>query len=585
MHVTQDHSTKRDMTREIGTLILLLVSIGLAWCYSNDKWTAQEWNLPSAYLEVRESDVVGMLATFKAAAEGHFTPLGSKKIPELGAPGEADWADNPVVEEFAFWITGLLSRSTGLFWALNLKLLIAHLLAGACFYGVARYFGVLRSLAFAGGLAFALAPFIFSESPHHSNVALAWHVPLFLIVWSWVGADRGLSIGSKHFWLAFGIAFLTGLQNIYYTNIFCQLTLLAGLTVAWRCRQWQPVLASLGIIGGAAFAFGLMAIDTLALRLNEGPNQAALLRSYHWLEIYSLKIVDMFVPPTDHHINALADFSAAHAGKIALVNEGSYIGLCGILSLGLLIFISARAAVRRTEIPAEFWQVMWIVLVFTTGGLNSFAGIFGITFFRAGYRAAIVIQAIVLIFLVRKASEVPRAAPLIAALMSAVAFVDQVPIPPSSESQTLIAMRIESDREFTNEMESRLPEDAMVFQLPVMDYPESPAQGITPYEHLRPYLYSRTLRYSFGAVKGRKNANNAFRPDPNNISKLINQLKEYQFRGIYINKNGYADKGEFLISTLQKLGLEKPQTSKWGDLVFFELSSDIDKEPVNQPIN
>lgn len=557
---------------------LLLAVVALAWISANSKWSAAEWQLPGAYLEARESDVIGMLATFKAAADGHFVPLGPKKIPELGAPGVADWADNPVVEEVLFWATGLLARFTGLFVALNIKLLLAHLLAGGCFYGVARYFHVSCAWAFTGALAFALAPFIFSESPHHSNVVLAWHVPLFLIVWNWAGSGNGIIMGSRQFWLAFAIACLTGLQNVYYTNIFCQLTLLAGGMAAWRTHRLGPLLASLGVITGSAFAFGLMAVDTLALRLREGPNQEALVRSYHWLEIYALKLVDMFVPPPVHQIDFLAEFSAAHARNVALVNEGSYLGVLGIMALCLLVFVAVRAAVRHERIPAEFWQTLWIFLVFTTGGLNSLAGIFGLTLFRAGYRAAIVIHAIVLMFLVRKASRWPTRSPLLAALASALVLIDQVPRHPSLESQATIALMVESDREFVREMERRLPEGAMVYQLPVMDYPESPVPGITPYEHLRPYLYSSKLRYSFGSVKGRDTTSHEDFSNPPNILLLVSALKNGGFDGLYINTRGYQDRAKVLIDALKESGLPNLLTSKVGDLVFFRITPD-DKAP------
>ena len=50
----------------------------------------------------------------------------------------------------------------------------------------------------------------------------------------------------------------------------------------------------------------------------------------------------------------------------------------------------------------------------------------------------------------------------------------------------------------------RLPPGAMVFQLPVMAFPEvAPAHNLGDYEHFRPYLATRALRFSYGMLKGR----------------------------------------------------------------------------------
>ena len=56
---------------------------------------------------------------------------------------------------------------------------------------------------------------------------------------------------------------------------------------------------------------------------------------------------------------------------------------------------------------------------------------------------------------------------------------------------------------FTEAVEKRLPEGAMIFEEPIMDYPEQMTSTVTSYEHFRPYLFSQTLRFSFGGEKGR----------------------------------------------------------------------------------
>ena len=161
--------------------------------------------------------------------------------------------------------------------------------------------------------------------------------------------------------------------------------------------------------------------------------------------------------------------------------------------------------------------MLWIVLVFTTGGLNAIAGAFGVTMFRAGCRYAVVILAISLLYAARRLTSVQAAAAAratdgtqgilwgtIVAVLGLVIFVDQVPRSPAAEYVNTTAAFVDSDRRFVADMEAALPANAMVFQLPVMEYPESPVPGLGSYEHFRPYLYSSGLRYSFGSQKGRE---------------------------------------------------------------------------------
>ena len=224
-------------------LAALLALVTLAWCTGTGRWTAAAWNTPSQYLDGFYCDVMSTFAGMRATADGHCWPFAWKTIPELGAPFDGNWNDWPSIEEVQSLFYGLLGRAFGLFAGLNIALLVGHLLAAATMFLVARSLDCSTPWALVAGLAFGLAPYIFAQSPHHITVAYAWHVPLFMLVWKWASVEPGLEFGSRKFWSAACIAFITGLQNVYYTNIFCQLTLLgAGLAnsgkMIWgRCRS------------------------------------------------------------------------------------------------------------------------------------------------------------------------------------------------------------------------------------------------------------------------------------------------------------------------------------------------------------
>lgn len=559
-------------TRDWRFLSGLLACVLLAWCATNARWDADSWKLPSAYANPMTSDVIATLVGMKAVSDGHFLPLVWKSIPELGAPSGANWNDYPIIEEFPLAFQGLLVRLFGLFVGLNLSLLLCHLLAAGVFYAVARFSDCDEKWSFVGALAFGLAPYIFAQSPHHITVAMIWHVPLFIPVWKWISTGTGILPGSGKFWIAAAIAFLAGTQNVYYTNIFCQLTLLGGLVVYFRTRSLPALMACFGIILAAALAFGLMNLDTWTYRLVYGPNAGSVVREYKWLEIYGLKIVDLIIPPVTHRSDLLAGFAFQHRSGAPLQDEGSYLGILGLLSLALLVGAAAVAVLRKrySEIPIQAWQVSWILAVFTTGGLNAIAGALGFTMFRTGCRYSAVILAIVLLFATHWLSALrlrPRLASILAIFAAAVVVWDQIPRPPDLRATEQIAFQIDSDREIVGKMEAALPPGAMVFQLPIMDFPESPVPGLSPYDHLRPYLFSQNLRYSFGSMKGRQDTQ--WQKDLTNLSleDAVKKLRGLGFQALLINRNGFPDRAKGFLESLAAMGNSKTIESPAGDLV------------------
>lgn len=589
--------------RDLGALLVLVAVTALCWCAAFGKWDRDAWNRPSEYLDIEYCDFVGTVTMIKAIAEGEVMPFGWKRIANLGAPERADWNDSPLVEEAQFGLFGLLSRWLGLFAGYNVGLMLGHVAAAVTFYLVARWSACSLPWAFLAALAYGLAPYMFAQSPHHITCEYAWHVPLFLLVWRWVGTEPGLTLKSPHLRWACVIAAIAGLQSPYYTNILCQLTLLGGVIVAWRQRSWAPFLGAATVIGAAAVAFAITNLDTWTYKMAHSGNQVALLREYRWLEIYGFKLVDLFVPVNAHRIGLFRDFGAAHRKAAPLLDEGaSYLGVVGCAALLWLVGTAVRNVVQRKPagVPLEAWQVLWIVLMFNTGGLNAIlASFFGITLFRTACRYSVVLLAIVLLYAAQRlsvlekeglspaASETRRIATVTGLLAACLLiFFDQVPRAPSAEKTGILRTQIESDRRFVSQMEAALPPGAPVFQLPAMEFPEAPVAGIASYDHFRPYLYSRHLRFSFGAVRGRDVSRwqqavqqkllegaavdqqaQLVRFNIANVNAAIDELQKRGFKAIYINRRGFMDGGRGLVEALAELGFDTPPIrSAVGDL-------------------
>jgi phosphoglycerol transferase len=115
-------------------------------------------------------------------------------------------------------------------------------------------------------------------------------------------------------------------------------------------------------------------------------------------------------------------------------------------------------------------------------------------------------------------------------------------------------------------MEQALPDGAMVFQTPIMDFPESPAPGVTSYDHFRPFLYSRDLRFSFGSDKGRPDGDWQHQFTQLSLPEVVAQLESAGFSAIYVNRSGFANQGADLVKAFQSAGLTDIINSERGDL-------------------
>lgn len=564
---------------DFSVVVVLWVVTILSWTAATGIWKASDWGRPGAYLDAEKGDVIFHLAVIRAARDGHFVPLRSKTVPELGAPFDGNWNDWPIVEEIPVFLMGLAAGGIGIFASLNFALLIGHLLAATTFYLVARYLAVAREWSFLGGLAFGLAPYLFSQSPHHPFVELCWHVPLFLLVWNWVVADSGVKLWSGRFWFGVAVGGLAGLQMVYYTGIFCQLVLIGAGIAFWRNRAVGPLVSALSFIVAAALAFGLMNVDTWAYRIEHGANAAALVREYKWLEIYGLKMVDLFVPPIVHRGDVFQSFAQSHAVQKALQDEGSYLGIIGILALLFLAGTAVLAVLRRhpEAIPTEAWQVLWILLYFGTGGLNAISGLGGITMFRAGCRYSIIILAIVLLFAVQRLSKMMARSqgisPLAAICLSLIVFWDQVPRTPLPTELKAISSQVEADRAFVEALEQALPLGAMVFQIPVMDFPEAPIPGVPSYDHLRPYLYAKDLRFSFGSMKGRQREQWQHDLVKKDLPDAVADMRVRGFDALIINRKGFPDGGKAIEEKLRSMGYAEVISGPADDMVAVLLTS------------
>jgi hypothetical protein len=118
-----------------------------------------------------------------------------------------------------------------------------------------------------------------------------------------------------------------------------------------------------------------------------------------------------------------------------------------------------------------------------------------------------------------------------------------------------------------------------------MDFPESPVPGVYAYDHFRPYLYTKDLRYSYGSNKGRvqdawQRLIVAMPP-----AEQIAALERYGFSGIYVNRAGYPDRGEAMLNQFKAAGRTEVIESPLKDLYCVVLKPSATPElPPKAPL-
>ena len=555
--------------RDAAWAAALLLLVVATFCVAYGRMSLSAWATPITY----RGDALFLTAYLRAARDGHVWPGASLVVPELNAPFEANWNDHPRTLRIVFLGAGLLARLIGLFMTMNLLLLLAHVLAALSFYGVARYLGARREWAFAGGTAFGLSHFLFWRTLDHLDLALYWHLPLCVLVVTWAFGRHGIPLRSRRFAIAVLVTVVTAVHNPYYACLYGQFLLLGAAAQLVRRSVRAGEVAPLVLAVALAGTFLLDNAGSLAYQWRHGANPAAV-RPYGNLERYALKPLELFVPPPGFGLASWGRLARVHWERRIYRAEGGspYLGIVGGATLaGLGVLTLVRLLRRPAQAPPPAVAgIAWVLLYSILGGTNQLLGILGFVWLRGVNRLSVWILVLVLLFLVTRRPR--RGSVAVATLVAALALADQVPRRGSAEDVRKIRIAVTSDEAFVRDLESLLPDGAMLFMLPLVEFPEgSPAFGAAEYDHLRPYLFSKRLRFSFGTDKGRPRESWQLATVARPTALMVADLERYGFAGILLDRRAYPANGAEYVADLTKAGRPPRLAHPAGSYVFVPL--------------
>lgn len=529
------------------------------WCVVANRTSWAAWQVPPAY----GSDALEVLAHLKAASEWAVVPTLPDHVTRLGAPFGAEWSEYPAADDVLLLLAGQLSRAVGLGVASNLLVLFAQASAAGAFFVVCRWLGQRREWAMGAALLFAFSYHNVTRGFAHLSLILTYTVPLCLLACWLVAKSRRLTWNSPGAWLCWATAIAVGIGNPY--NLFLFVQLLGWALVASWATRGERINRQIG-----ALTFGLAIASFVIVNADvwlaaTGENAAPLMaRNYGGVEHYALKPIELLVPPVSHRVAALAFWGHRYTRWSDWQGEpfSPYLGIFGGLGFLGMLFSGAIALLRgQARRAGAAAQSIWILLFSAVGGINSILALFlGVQIFRGTNRYSVFLLALGLIFLASLASRRLRALPrtvsvLLAVLVAATGLWEEIPRADSLGNPPAAAARFANDRSFGSAMESTLPAHSLVFQLPFLEFPEArPVNRLEDYELFRPYLHTSTLRFTYGALKQRSRSRwyreYAALPPP----ELIAKLEASGFAAIYINRRGYADNADQLLTALTSAG-------------------------------
>lgn len=509
--------------------------------------------------------------------------------PYLAAPAAQDFHDFPMADNLHFFVIKVL----GFFFSsyetvINLYFLLTFPLTALTALVVFRHFGVAYLPSLCGALLFAFLPYHFFRNEGHLFLAAYYLVPLAVMVALWVllSGVEARPLAGRRAAIAVVVCLLASSAGVYYAAFSCFFLLVAGSAAALRYRRLGP-LATSGFLIGVTVAGGLANLaPSLAYQWRHGYNASAVERGRVRAEMYGLKITQLLLPATSHRIPAVARFKDEYNRRAPLVNENDsaslgLIGSCGFVALvGLLL-------VRRTEGgPPSVAQELAFLNLFAIllAGMGGFGALFCLImpWIRDYNRISVFIGFFslfaVVLFLdrfARRFAPAGRARVSFAAGLAALTVFGVWDQTPTSAVPDYLALRrtYEADAVFVRTIEASLPAGAAVFQLPYVPFPEAPRDlaRTGPYDHLRPYLHSRRLCWSFGGVKGRE-ADRWYRETAcQSPPELIRSLAGAGFGGVWVDTSGYADGCAACVAELHRL-LGTPLTDDGRRVAFFPLA-------------
>ncbi len=517
---------------------------------------------------------------------------------DVGAPFGFNRGWYPTADDVHYvllWLLGLATESP--FTTVALYFFVGFPLASLTMYWLARTESLSVPSSVMVAVLFAVLPGHFFQYPH-LFLAAYWSLPLSMwlvlrvlrgsSVWRQRGqpaSGHGTSMAPRLFAArTLAIVMVSALSGVYYAAFTL---ILLACAIAFRAiagYDRRRLYAGLGLMAALGGVTVLSLVHQyLATRSDVRTSDVGTARSP--AEGYALggTVIDLFMPSLHHRIEPLATLTATYERLTDSTFEPASIGLISVAGLVAMAVFVIRRLLRRTRLSLENPLAVYAVLTltalafYTRGGLGAMFSLYVTPQIRTWTRFNVVIALFGLLavgwvvdWLVRRRPHI--SVPLVAFIVLVVGVADQTN-PDAAPAYHDQARAVTTLSEFDRALQRDLPVGCMVFQLPVVPFPEQPAvYDLKDYDLLLPYLSSHGLRWSFGAMKGTDRADWQLALPPSSDPQFVERVAAAGFCAVVVDEAGYPH--EKSPSQALRTALGAPlATSSDGRLNAFDLRS------------
>lgn len=525
--------------------------------------------------------------------------------PFLGAPFGQDMFNFPQSDSFNFLLIKLLSIfSDEWVFTFNFFFLLCFPLISLTSFYAFRKAKISYYLSFSLALIYTFSTYHMLRGTGHLFLSAYYMVPLFSLMayditaGGWLVKDEKLDTKKIIVFLSFAV--IGASSGIYYACFAVLFLTIASITAFVNTRNTKEFFVSMIIIFTLILTVFFNLLPSIIFGNKEIQTTRLLLES----EIYGLKITQLLLPRNHHnfpffasirnHYNARS-FSPTETEN-AISSMGIYASIGFIITLMSLYFFKGNS--KKNTFKRLGLLNLSAVLFATIGGFSIIFGILITPNLRAGNRISVYIAFFSLMALGLGIDWISNKISnrkwhhffqIFAAIFVLIfGLYDQVDLRGWNFDHVL--EKKNNDEIFFRKIEEMLPAGSSVFQLPYIPFPEHPpVKKMNDYEHLRAYLNTSNIRWTYGAFKG-SSSDKVIRllAEYTNDPLFIKYLVMSGFSGIYINKDGYEGDAfeiehriqnilgvEPLVSPIEQriqniLGIE-PLVSPDGRLIFYSL--------------
>jgi phosphoglycerol transferase len=349
-----------------------------------------------------------------------------------------------------------------------------------------------------------------------------------------------------------------------------------------RRRTPRNALAGLLFTGVIMTGLAVQAAPVAVHHARHGSNPEVATRDPRDSEIFGMRIAQLLLPVAQHPIPAFRKLKDRYDAMAPFPGETSASSLGVVGGVGFLALLAVMLLPMREGRPRrDLWRALGVLnlfalLIATTGGFGSifafvvtpdirtYARMHVFVAFLALFAAALLLERLV----IRRA----RLGVAVCGLVLVIGCLDQV-TSYAVRPYARVKAHYQKDAELVKAIEAAVPAGAMILEVPYQSFPEGgPSAGGKPlnYWPLRPYMHSRSLRWSYPAMRGRSADAWAHRIAALPAVDLVRAASDVGFDGILVHRAGFSDEGAKFMGELAA-ALPGATRAEGAWLSFFSL--------------